>query len=56
MTTSPDPRARARYTVPFHLRSSNKDVEAAHVVPGGARHSMLVDWVTVHVMRPTGDS
>ena len=42
--------------VPFHLRLSNKDVDPEHVLPGGDRYSMLVDWVTVQVKYPTAPS
>jgi len=51
--TSPDLRRVPGNAVPFHLRLSNKDVDAEHVVAGGDRHSMLVDWVTVQVKYPT---
>lgn len=53
VTSSPDPRRVPGNAVPFHLRLSNKDVDPEHVLPGGDRHSMLVDWVTVHVKYPT---
>ena len=53
VTTSPDPRRVPGNAVPFHLRLSNKDVDPEYVLPGGDRHSMLVDWVTVQVMYPT---
>ena len=54
--STPDPRRVPGNTVPFHLRLSNKDVEPANVLPGGSRHSMLVDWVTVQVLYPTATS
>lgn len=56
VTSSPDPSRVPGNAVPFHLRLSNKDVEAEHVVPGGERHNMLVDWVMVQVLYPTGVS
>jgi hypothetical protein len=56
VSSTPDPRRVPGNAVPFHLRLSNKDVDEAHVLPGGSRHSMLVDWVTVEVMYPTAPS
>lgn len=53
VTSSPDPRRVPGNAVPFHLRLSNKDVDPEHVIPGGERHSMLVDWVRVEVKYPT---
>ena len=53
VTPPPDPRRVPGNAVPFHIRLSNKDVEPEHVLPGGGRHSMLVDWVTVQVKYPT---
>ena len=53
VTSNPDPRRVPGNAVPFHLRLSNTDVDAEHVLPGGSRHSMLVDWVTVQVLYPT---
>ncbi|MFC7360054.1 hypothetical protein [Nocardioides astragali] len=38
--------------MPFHLRLSNKDVLPEHVVPGGTRPHMLVDWVSVEMKYP----
>lgn len=52
LASDPDVRRVPGNAVPFHLRLSNKDVLPDHVVPGGARHSMLVDWVTVDVKYP----
>ncbi len=52
VTSTPDPRRVPSDTVPFHLRLSNKDVEPQHALPGGERHSMLVDWVSVEVKHP----
>ncbi|MFC7360057.1 hypothetical protein [Nocardioides astragali] len=54
--STPDPRRVPGNALPFHLRLSNKDVEPQYVVAGGARHSMLVDWVTVQVLYPTAAS
>jgi len=48
----PDVRRVPGNAVPFHLRLSNKDVLPEHAVPGGTRHSMLVDWVSVEVKYP----
>lgn len=48
----PDARRVPSAAVPFHLRLSNKDVEPQHAVPGGQRHSMLVDWVSIEVRTP----
>ncbi len=48
----PDVRRVPGNAMPFHLRLSNKDVLPEHVVPGGARPSMLVDWVSVDVRYP----
>ncbi len=45
----PDARRVPGNAAPFHLRLSNKDVAPEHAVPGGTRHSMLVDWVSVEV-------
>ncbi|WP_210649589.1 hypothetical protein [Nocardioides sp. SYSU D00065] len=56
VATTRDPRRVPGNTVPFHLRLSNKDVDAADAVPGGTRHSMLVDWITVQVKYPTAAS
>lgn len=53
VTSTPDARRVPGNVVPFHLRLSNKDVDPEHVLPGGQRHSMLVDWVTVQVKYPT---
>lgn len=52
VTSSADARRVPGNAVPFHLRLSNKDVEPQHAVPGGTRHSMLVDWVSVEVKYP----
>ena len=54
--STPDPRRVPGNAVPLHLRLSNKDVEPEHMLPGGSRHSMLVDWVTVQVLYPTAAS
>lgn len=51
-SSTPDVRRVPGNVVPFHLRLSNKDVLPQYAVPGGARTSMLVDWVTVHVKYP----
>ncbi|MBI4900430.1 MAG: hypothetical protein HY829_08130 [Actinobacteria bacterium] len=51
--TLPDVRRVPGNVVPFHLRLSNKDVAPDDAVPGGERHSMLVDWVAVQVKYPT---
>ena len=48
----PDARRVPGNVTPFHLRLSNKDVLPEHVVPGGVRPSMLVDWVSVDVRYP----
>lgn len=48
----PDLRRVPGNAVPFHLRLSNKDVLPEHVVPGGVRPTMLVDWVSVEVKYP----
>lgn len=53
VTSTPDPRRVPGNAVPFHLRLSNKDVEVDNALPGGSRHSMFVDWVTVEVLYPT---
>lgn len=50
--TTPDPRRVPGNLLPFHLRLSNKDVAPEYAVPGGARSSMLVDWVRVEVRYP----
>ncbi len=50
--TTPDPRRVPGNLLPFYLKLSNKDVAAEHAVPGGARFSMLVDWVRVEVRYP----
>jgi hypothetical protein len=52
VASTPDPRRVPGNVAPFHLRLSNKDVEAQYAVPGGVRQSMLVDWVTVEVKYP----
>lgn len=52
LLSPPDPRRVPGNATPFHLRLSNKDVLPEHAVPGGTRHSMLVDWVTVEVKYP----
>lgn len=52
MSLNPDLRRVPDGTVPFHLRLSNKDVQPDHVVPGGDRMSMLVDWVAMDVKYP----
>lgn len=49
---APDARRVPGNAVPFHLRLSNKDVDAEHAVPGGTQSSMLVDWITVDVRYP----
>jgi len=54
--SAPDPRRVPGNTVPFHLRLSNKDVEPEHMLPGGSRQSMFVDWVSVEVLYPTAAS
>ncbi|MDZ5661164.1 hypothetical protein SFC79_05250 [Nocardioides sp. S-58] len=54
--STPDARRVPGNAVPFHLRLSNKDVEPEHMLPGGSRHSMFVDWVTVQVLSPTAAS
>lgn len=48
----PDVRRVPGNTIPFHLRLSNRDVLPEHVVPGGTRPTMLVDWVSVDVKYP----
>lgn len=53
VSSTPDPRRVPGNAVPFHLRLSNKDVEAEHVLPGGDRSTMVVDWVAVQVKYPT---
>ena len=53
VASTPDPRRVPGNAVPFHLRLSNKEVDPEHVLPGGDRYSMLVDWVTVQVKYPT---
>lgn len=52
ITSEPDPRRVPGNAVPIQVRLSNKDVKPEHAVPGGTRHSMLVDWVTVEVDYP----
>lgn len=52
VASTPDPRRVPGNLLPFHLRLSNKDVEPEYAVAGGARHSMLVDWVAVEVKLP----
>lgn len=52
LLSPPDARRVPGNAAPFHLRLSNKDVLPQHAVPGGTRHSMLVDWVTVEVKYP----
>ncbi|WP_374456852.1 hypothetical protein [Nocardioides sp.] len=52
MTSTPDARRVPGNAAPFHLRLSNKDVLPEYAVPGGAQHSMLVDWVSVEVKYP----
>ncbi len=51
--STPDLRRVPGNAVPFHLRLSNKDVEPEYMLPGGSQHSMLVDWVSVHVLYPS---
>lgn len=53
VSTLPDPRRVPGNAVPIHLRLSNKEVDPEHVISGGDRYSMLVDWVTVQVKYPT---
>jgi hypothetical protein len=48
----PDPRRVPSNVLPFHLRLSNKDVLPEHVVAGGSRSIMLVDWVGMEVKYP----
>ena len=43
VSSTPDPRRVPGNAVPFHLRLSNKDVEAANVLPGG---SVTACWST----------
>lgn len=52
LTSTPDLRRVPGNTSPLHLRLSNKDVLPEHVVAGGARPGMLVDWVSVDVKHP----
>ena len=52
MSLTPDLRRVPGPTIPFQLRLSNKDVEPEHVVAGGDRLSMLVDWVAMDVKYP----
>jgi len=52
ITSSPDLRRVPGNAAPIQLRLSNKDVKPEHAVPGGARQSMLVDWVTFEVKYP----
>ena len=52
LVLTPDARRVPGNAAPFHLRLSNKDVAPEHAVPGGTRHSMLVDWVSVEVKYP----
>lgn len=56
VSLTPDPRRVPGNARPFHLRLSNKDVDAEHALPGGSRRSMVVDWVTVQVMYPSAPS
>lgn len=49
---TPDARRVPAGVLPFHLRLSNKDVLPEHVVPGGDRQHMLVDWVAMDVKYP----
>jgi len=49
---APDLRRVPSGVLPFHLRLSNKDVQPEHVVPGGSREQMLVDWVAMDVKSP----
>ncbi|RYB94291.1 hypothetical protein EUA93_08005 [Nocardioides oleivorans] len=52
VASSPDARRVPGNTAPFHLRLSNKLVEAQYAVAGGTRSSMLVDWVALDVKVP----
>lgn len=52
IASAPDPRRVPGNAAPIQIRLSNKDVAPEHAVPGGTRHSMLVDWVTVEVDHP----
>ncbi|GAB3016948.1 hypothetical protein GCM10011376_03120 [Nocardioides flavus (ex Wang et al. 2016)] len=52
VASTPDARRVPGNSVPFHLRLSNKAVLPEHVVAGGSRPSMLVDWVSVTVKYP----
>jgi hypothetical protein len=52
MNLNPDPRRVPGGVLPFHLRLSNKDVLPEHVVAGGERQHMLVDWVAMDVKYP----
>lgn len=52
ITSAPDPRRVPGNAAPIQVRLSNKDVKPEHAVPGGSRHNMLVDWVTVEVDYP----
>ncbi|PKH37941.1 hypothetical protein SAMN05192575_1011018 [Nocardioides alpinus] len=52
VASTPDPRRVPGNVAPFHLRLSNKDVAPQYALPGGTRHSMLVDWVLVEVRYP----
>ncbi|GAA5106371.1 hypothetical protein GCM10023339_03250 [Alloalcanivorax gelatiniphagus] len=53
LSSTPDPRRVPGNVLPFHLRLSNKDVPPDNALPGGSRHSMLVDWVMVQVLYPS---
>lgn len=52
LTSTPDIRRVPGNVAPLHVRLSNKDVLPEHVVPGGTRQGMLVDWVSVDVKYP----
>jgi hypothetical protein len=52
VASTPDPRRVPGNATPIHLRLSNKAVLPEHVVAGGTRTSMLVDWVSVEVKYP----
>jgi len=52
VASTPDVRRVPGNAVPFHLRLSNKLVLPEHVVAGGTRTGMLVDWVSVEVRYP----
>jgi hypothetical protein len=52
VASTPDPRRVPGNAAPFHLRLSNKAVLPEHVVAGGSRPTMLVDWVSVEVKYP----